>query len=127
VLRTKLSKFGMASAGVAVGAIMAISPVFAQDTTSATTSNSNTLLADILKAAQAAGLTTGQTLELLEVAGEFIAQAPETDEDVDEDQDEDTDDTAEVAGAEATKETTKHTVTITFTVPKSSEASKGDD
>ncbi len=126
MLRTRLSKFGMATAGVAVGGIMAISPVFAQDTTSTTTSNSNTLLADILKAAEAAGLTAEQTKELLEVAGEFIAQAPETDEDVDEDQDEDADETAEVSGAEATKET-KKTVTITFTVPKSSEESKGGD
>ena len=130
MLRKKISKFGMATAGVAVGAIMAISPVFAQGTS--TTTAGDTLLADILAAAQKAGLTAEQTKELLELAGEFtiVETAPttEVDQDVDEDQDEDVDDDTGAA-AEATtekeKETTKHTVTTT--APKSGEESKGDD
>src|SRR5579859_3889098 len=67
VLRTKLSRYGMATAGAAVGAIMAISPVFAQGTSSNTTTDSSTLLSDILAAAQKANLTAEQIKELLEV------------------------------------------------------------
>jgi hypothetical protein len=133
VLRKAISKFGMATAGVAVGTIMAISPVFAQGTSNNPTGNS-TLLADILAAAQKANLTAEQIKELLEVAGEFTTQASVTESttevDEDEDEDEDDDDTAEVAAATTTKQETKHTVTITFTAPKSAEKSneeKGDD
>lgn len=121
MLRTKLSKFGMASAGVAVGAILAISPVFAQGTTSTTQGSSDTLLKEILDAVKNAGitLTAEQTADLAEVVADITA--------VDEDEDEDEDDTAEVAVASTTKQGTKKTVTITFTGPKSSEESKGDD
>jgi hypothetical protein len=98
----------MATAGAAVGAIMAISPVFAQGT-STTPTDTSTLLSDILAAAQKANLTA------------------ETE--VDEDEDEDDDDTADVAAAAATtkEQEKKHTVTITFTAPKSSEEKGGDD
>jgi hypothetical protein len=124
----------MATAGAAVGAIMAISPVFAQGTSTAPTDNS-TLLSDILAAAQKANLTAEQIKELLEVASEFTTQTTttqtttketEVDEDVDE---EDDDDTADVAAAAATtkEQEKKHTVTITFTAPKSSEEKGGDD
>lgn len=122
----------MATAGAAVGAIMAISPAFAQGTSTAPTGNS-TLLADILAAAQKANLTAEQIKELLEVAGEFTTQTTtetEVDEDVDEDADEQDDDTADVEAAAATTEKekeTKHTVTITFTAPKSSDEKGGDD
>jgi len=136
VLRTKLSRYGMATAGAAVGAIMAISPVFAQGTSSNTTTDSSTLLSDILAAAQKANLTAEQIKELLEVAGEFTIQntasaeteASAAETEVDEDVDEDDDDTAEVAAATTTKQEKKHTtVTVTFTVPKSSEEKGGDD
>jgi hypothetical protein len=124
----------MATAGAAVGAIMAISPVFAQGTSTTPTDNS-TLLSDILAAAQKANLTAEQIKELLEVASEFTTQTTttqtttketEVDEDVDE---EDDDDTADVAAAAATtkEQEKKHTVTITFTAPKSSEEKGGDD
>ena len=133
MLRTTINRVGMATAGAAVGAIMAISPVFAQGTSTAPTGNS-TLLADILAAAQKANLTAEQIKELLEVAGEFTTQTTttetEVDEDVDEDADEQDDDTADVEAAAATTEKekeTKHTVTITFTAPKSSDEKGGDD
>lgn len=122
MLRTKINRVGMATAGAAVGAIMAISPVFAQGTSTSPTDTS-TLLADILAAAQKANLTAEQIKELLEVAGEFTTQATTNETEVDEDTDEDEDDTAEAA---ADKET-KKTVTITFTAPKSSEEKGGDD
>lgn len=134
MLRTTINRVGMATAGAAVGAIMAISPVFAQGTSTASTDNS-TLLSDILAAAQKANLTAEQIKELLEVASEFTTQTTttqtttketEVDEDVDE---EDDDDTADVAAAAATtkEQEKKHTVTITFTAPKSSEEKGGDD
>jgi hypothetical protein len=119
----------MASAGVAVGAIMAISPVFAQGTTPSSPSNGDTLLASILAAVHAAGvtLTAEQTKELADVVKD-ITSTPATVETEDEDEDDD-DDTAVAAAATTHKETTKKTITITFT-PKSSEKSgeeKGDD
>lgn len=136
MLRTTINRVGMATAGAAVGAIMAISPVFAQGTSTTSTDNS-TLLADILAAAQKANLTAEQIKELLEVAGEFTTQTTttttketEVDEDVDEDVDEQDDDTADVEAAATTTEKekeTKHTVTITFTAPKSTEEKGGDD
>lgn len=136
MLRTTINRVGMATAGAAVGAIMAISPVFAQGTSTTPTDNS-TLLADILAAAQKANLTAEQIKELLEVAGEFTTQTTttttetEVDEDVDVDVDEQDDDTADVEAAAATTEKkqkeTKHTVTITFTAPKSSDEKGGDD
>src|SRR5258708_25179702 len=119
----------MASAGGAVGAIMAISSVFAQGTSTAPTDNS-TLLSDILAAAQKANLTAEQIKELLEVASEFTTtQATTKETEVDEDVDEEDDDTADVATAAATtkEQEKKHTVTITFTAPKSSDEKGGDD
>jgi DNA-binding transcriptional MerR regulator len=123
----------MATAGAAVGAIMAISPVFAQGTSTTPTDNS-TLLSDILAAAQKANLTAEQIKELLEVASEFTTQTTTTqtttkEAEVDEDVDEEDDDTADVAAAAATtkEQEKKHTVTITFTAPKSSEEKGGDD
>jgi lysyl-tRNA synthetase class I len=123
----------MATAGAAVGAIMAISPVFAQGTSTTPTDNS-TLLSDILAAAQKANLTAEQIKELLEVASEFTTQTTTTqtttkETEVDEDVDEEDDDTADVAAAAATtkEQEKKHTVTITFTAPKSSEEKGGDD
>jgi hypothetical protein len=131
VLRTTINRVGMAAAGAAVGAIMAISPVFAQGTSTTPTGNS-TLLADILAAAQKANLTAEQIKELLEVAGEFTTQTTTTttETEVDEDVDEEDDDTGDVETAAATtekKKETKHTVTITFTAPKSSDEKGGDD
>jgi len=126
VLRKKLSKFGMAAAGITAGGILAISPVFAQGTTPSNPSANSTLLADILAAVKAAGitLTAEQTKDLAEMVAEISAQAtPEVDEDEDEDDD-------DVAVATTTKKETKQTVTITFTAPKSTEKSdeeKGDD
>ena len=122
----------MAAAGAAVGAIMAISPAFAQGTSTAPAGNS-TLLADILAAAQKANLTAEQIKELLEVASEFTTQTTTTttkETEVDEDVDEEDDDTADVEAAATTTEKekeTKHTVTITFTAPKSTEEKGGDD
>jgi hypothetical protein len=126
----------MATAGAAVGAIMAISPVFAQGT-STTPTDTSTLLSDILAAAQKANLTAEQIKELLEVASEFTTQTTTTttttttaaETEVDQDEDEDDDDTADVAAAAATtkEQEKKHTVTITFTAPKSSEEKGGDD
>ena len=134
MLRQKLSKFGMATAGVAVGAVMAISLVFAQGNGSTTTTSGNaTLLADILAAVSAAGitLTAEQQSELAQMVADITTQGVTeqgTANDIDEEEvDEDEDDTAEVAAATTTKSETKHTVTITFTAPKSSEESKGDD
>lgn len=132
MLRTKLSRYGMATAGAAVGAILAITPAFAQGTSSTTTTDSSTLLSDILAAAQKANLTAEQIKELLEVAGEFTTQATvttttESTTEVDEEEDEDEDDTAEVSAAATSEKETKHTVTITFTAPKSSEEKAGDD
>lgn len=133
MLRTTINRVGMATAGAAVGAIMAISPVFAQGTSTAPTDNS-TLLSDILAAAQKANLTAEQIKELLEVASEFTTQTTTTtttteETEVDEDVDEEDDDTADVAAAAATtkEQEKKHTVTITFTAPKSSEEKGGDD
>jgi hypothetical protein len=74
VLRVNIKKFGLATAGVAAGAMLAITPVFAQ--TSPTSPNSETLLASILAAAQAAGLNSEQTKELLSLAAEFSTPAP---------------------------------------------------
>ncbi len=133
MLRTTINRVGMATAGAAVGAIMAISPVFAQGTSTAPTDNS-TLLSDILAAAQKANLTAEQIKELLEVASEFTTQTTTTtttteETEVDEDVDEEDDDTADVPAAAATtkEQEKKHTVTITFTAPKSSEEKGGDD
>jgi hypothetical protein len=125
----------MATAGVAVGAIMAISPVFAQGTTTPSSPTSgDTLLSAILAAAAKAGitLTAEQTKAITEaIADVGVAEQATANDTEDEDEDEDDDDTAEVAAAAATtKQETKHTVTVTFTAPKSSEKSteeKGDD
>jgi hypothetical protein len=118
----------MASAGVAVGAIMAISPVFAQGTTTPTSPGTgDTLLAAILAAATEAGitLTPEQTKAIAEVVTEITQQSTQDVEDEDEDDD---DDTADVAAAATTtkQDETKHTVTVTFTAPQSTEE-KGDD
>jgi hypothetical protein len=124
----------MATAGVAVGAIMAISPVFAQGTTTPSSpSSGDTLLSAILAAAANAGitLTAEQTKAITEaIADVGVAEQATANDTEDEDVDEDDDDTAEVAAATTTKQETKHTVTVTFTTPKSSEKSteeKGDD
>jgi hypothetical protein len=128
----------MATAGVAVCAIMAISPVFAQGTTPSNPSNGSTLLASILAAAQAAGLTAEQTKELLEVAAEFTtaqqANAAEVDEDEDEDDDDDNDgdnaddnDGDNGVAAAPKQEQVKHQVTVTVTVPKSGKEKDDDD
>lgn len=128
MLRQKLSKYGMATAGVAVCAIMAISPVFAQGTTPSNPSSGSTLLASILAAAQAAGLTAEQTKELLEVAAEFTTAQQANAAEVDEDEDEDDDDDNAVAAAAAPKhEQVKHQVTATVTVPKSGKEKDDDD
>lgn len=131
MLRKNLSKFGTAAAVVAVGAIMAISPAFAQGTAPSSPGTGSTLLQDILKAAIAAGLTAEQTNELLEVADELTTQAPapEVDtEDVDEDMDETEvdEDTGEAEAATTEKETEKHKITVQISAPKSGEE-KGDD
>lgn len=111
MLRKNISKFGMAAAGVAVGAIMVISPAFAQGT-----------------APSSPG--TGSQ-ELLEAAAEVTTQAPapEVDTgDVDEDMDEAEvdEDTGEAAAETTKKETEKHEVTVQNSAPKSGEE-KGDD
>jgi hypothetical protein len=125
----------MATAGVAVGAIMAISPVFAQGTTPSAPTTSDTLLASILAAAANAGITLNaeQTKAITEaIADVGVAEQATANDTEDEDVDEDDDDTAEVAAAAATtkQEETKHTVTVTSAAPKSNEKSteeKGDD
>ena len=124
MLRKTISRFGMASAGVAVGTIMAISPVFAQAPSS--TSTSSTLLASILAAAEAAGLNAEQTSELLSVAAEITTQSPEPADVETEDENEADDDTAPAA---LTTQVTKHEVKVTTaaTVTKSGEESKSDD
>lgn len=130
MLRKKLSKFGMATAGVAVGAIMAISPVMAQGTAPSSPSNGSTLLASILAAAEAAGiaLSAEQTKALAEVVAEITepsvsehGTANDIDEDVEEVEEVEEDDTAPAAAATTTK------LTVTSAAQKSNEESKGDD
>jgi hypothetical protein len=119
----------MVSAGVAVGAIMAISPVFAQGTTPSSPSNSSTLLASILAAAAAAGLNAEQTTALADVVAEItVPNEVGTANDV-EDEDELDEDDTEPATAAATAQVTKHEVKVTTAaaVTKSSEESKSDD
>jgi hypothetical protein len=118
VLRVNIKKFGLATAGVAAGAMLAITPVFAQ--TSPTSPNSETLLASILAAAQAAGLNSEQTKELLSLAAEFSTpaptQAPAAEvEDTDED-DTEVDDDAPAATGTAVVEKEHKTQTTTATV-----------
>lgn len=127
MLRKTISRFGMVSAGVAVGAIMAISPVFAQGTTPS--SNSSTLLASILAAAEAAGVNAEQTSELLSVAAEINTQSPEPADVETEDEDELEDDDTAPAEAPITQQVTKHEVKVTTAaaVTKSTEESKSDD
>jgi hypothetical protein len=121
----------MASAGVAVGAIMAISPVFAQGTTPSSPSNGSTLLASILAAAQSAGitLTAEQTAALAEVVAEITApNEVATANDVEDEDEADDDDTAPATAA-PTAQVTKHEVKVTTAAAatKSNEESKSDD
>ena len=120
MLRVNIKKFGLATAGVAAGAMLAITPVFAQ--TSPTSPNSQTLLASILAAAQAAGLNSEQTKELLSLAAEFSTPAPTQApapaaevEDTDED-DTEVDDDAPAATGTAVVEKEQKTQTTTATV-----------
>jgi hypothetical protein len=121
----------MASAGVAVGAIMAISPVFAQGTTPSSPSNGSTLLASILAAAHSAGitLTAEQTAALAEVVAEITPNEVATANDVEDEDELDEDDDTEPATAAATAQVTKHEVKVTTSaaVTKSGEESKSDD
>jgi hypothetical protein len=120
----------MATAGAAAGVMLAITPVFAQ--TSPTSPTGQTLLESILAAAQAAGLTSDQTKELLDVAAEFTTLAPTqapapTPEVEDEDEDDgEVDDDAPAATGTAVVEKEHKTQTTTATVkaPEKTETEK---
>jgi hypothetical protein len=121
----------MATAGVAVGAIMAISPVFAQGTSPSSPTSGSTLLASILAAAASAGitLTAEQTKAIAEaIADVGVAEAATANDNDDEELEEEDDNTATGVGAE---QPTKHAAAaLKVTAPKASdknEESKTED